>query len=503
MGKLHLTVSGLHFQYEQSPETLFSDLGFAVQSGWTGIIGGNGAGKTTLLKLVTGLLTPQAGSLVVPGRRLYCRQGTDAPPPGLEDFYQALYDGDSDAGRLFGLLRLDHDWPYRWDTLSHGERKRAQLAAALQTLPELLALDEPTNHLDAAGQRILLDGLSGFKGIGLLVSHDRGFLDRLCGGYLFVSGGNALYRPGPLADCLEQERRENAAALREYDIRRKNWQRLKRETQSRRETADRHRSDVSKKGIGKHDSDARARINGIKNTGRDAIGDKLTKTMKLRADKAGAEMTAVTKPGFRKSGVSLNGLETRRDFLMRMEPGRLPLGELRNLTYPELVIRPGDRIALTGDNGSGKSTLISRMFSSGGIRTGETLYLPQEISAADRDRLQNLCQELSDSDRGMLLSHYYRLNGNPRIIEETGTLSPGELRKLTLASGFFDECSLIILDEPTNHLDLPSRQAMEETLAVFSGALLLVSHDGVFRNRLCREEWSIGKNILRIKPLQG
>lgn len=500
MGRLHLTVTDLNFQYESSPETLFERLSFSLGDGWAGVTGGNGAGKSTLLRLVTGSLEPAGGVIAAPQQRVYCPQETVVQPPGLEDFYQALYDGDNTAGRLFGLFRLDHDWPYRWDTLSHGERKRLQLAAALLTEPELLALDEPTNHLDSEGQDILLEGLKTFDGIGLIVSHDRGFLERLCSGFLFVSGGKALYRPGTLTDCLEQERRENTAALREYETLRKNWRRLKREAQARRETVDQKKGQLSLKGVNPKDHDARARVNGLKNTGADAIGTNLAKAMQVRAEKAAVEMTtaAAAKPGLRKSGVSLSGRASRRDALARLEPGSLPLGEDRTLRYPELVLRGNDRVALTGPNGSGKSTLLSRLFADGGIRKEETLYLPQEYSGKDQTAFSRWFGGLPDRERGELLSHYYRLNGNPRIIETLETLSPGEFRKLSLAGGLFRECTLIVLDEPTNHLDLPSRMAMEEALGEYPGALLLVSHDAVFRKTLCPAEWRLENGKLKI-----
>lgn len=500
MSMIILSVSGLCYHYEQAIKPLFTNIEFTVSAGWTGVIGANGAGKSTLLKLLCGELELQEGHISAVQSSIYCMQETDCIPENLNDFFQTLYEGDNEAGRLFSLFNMHHDWPYRWESLSHGERKRAQLAAALLHEPELLALDEPTNHLDSKGLKILMEGLGRFDGVGLVVSHDRAFMEELCSGFLCVDAGKVIYRPGTLSQVVEQQEKEKAAALKEYENHKRQYEQLKRTTQETRENAEQRKKNMSKKKLDKKDIDGKARIDGLRLQGKDVIGSMLTRKIQDRRDRALSELSAAAqkKPQYRKSGISMSGTTSKSDFIASLKAGTLKLGEGKVLSFPDLCIRPRDRLALNGSNGSGKSTLIKALIKRGGINKEETLYLPQEYTESDQENLARRFKTLSDTERGELLSHFYRLNGNPAFLQDPTFLSPGEFRKLSLAEGLFKECSLIILDEPTNHLDLPSRIAIEQALQNFAGALLIVSHDIVFRQKLCTIHWEIHDSRLKV-----
>ncbi|MBN1359979.1 MAG: ATP-binding cassette domain-containing protein [Sedimentisphaerales bacterium] len=176
MSKRFVRFHHLAFAYPSSVEPLFSDLSLHLPCGWSGVVGANGAGKTTLLKLAVGVLTPDRGAVDAPARTLYCPQRTDNAP---EHFAQLLDTQTKAAGTVRDMLGVQADWFDRWPTLSHGERKRAQIAVALWREPDVLAVDEPTNHLDAPARDIVADALRSFRGVGLLVSHDERFLDAL------------------------------------------------------------------------------------------------------------------------------------------------------------------------------------------------------------------------------------------------------------------------------------------------------------------------------------
>ena len=126
-----------------------------------------------------------------------------------------LDDLDPDAFELRGRLGLDADFGTRWESLSHGERKRAQIGCALWQQPELLAIDEPTNHIDAAARELLLAALARFRGVGLIVSHDRELLDALCVQCLWLEPPTATVYAGGYTKAREQRRHDRAVAASE------------------------------------------------------------------------------------------------------------------------------------------------------------------------------------------------------------------------------------------------------------------------------------------------
>jgi ATPase subunit of ABC transporter with duplicated ATPase domains len=223
-----LTFSGVTFSYDSSDEPLIVGLTAAFPEGWTGVVGANGTGKSTLLRLAVGDLTPQSGTISTLSGAVYCRQRTDDPPEGLAAFLES---GDLDADAIKSSLGVGEDWPVRWKSLSHGERKRAQVAVELWVRPAVLALDEPTNHIDSAARSMLERALDTYRGVGLLVSHDRALLDALCHQCLFLDPPEYVMRPGGYSRGAVQSERD-------AESRRKAKERLSREAAKlRRETA--------------------------------------------------------------------------------------------------------------------------------------------------------------------------------------------------------------------------------------------------------------------------
>ncbi|RKZ07481.1 ABC transporter ATP-binding protein, partial [Candidatus Fermentibacteria bacterium] len=170
MYQTYLRISNVSYTYPGSNQQAVAAVSLNLDSGWTAFAGANGCGKTTLLKLATGLLTPDTGSIVSSGTTVYCPQRTDYPSEFMDEF---LYDWSSESIRLRDILQIGDDWGERWNTLSYGERRRMQIAAAIWTQPSVLALDEPFNHLDTDGRSLLIRSMREYQGCGLLVSHDR------------------------------------------------------------------------------------------------------------------------------------------------------------------------------------------------------------------------------------------------------------------------------------------------------------------------------------------
>jgi ATPase subunit of ABC transporter with duplicated ATPase domains len=173
-------VSAIHldrisFSYSSAVE-VFKEVSVHLGNGWTGVVGANGAGKSTLLSLIVGELSPSEGHLTLDprgARVARCRQEVDAATPEIRAFAAAA---DGLSRKWMGRLGIDTTTFERWETLSPGERKRWQLGVALASDPNLLLLDEPTNHLDPGARQLVEEALAQFDGVGLVISHDRGFL---------------------------------------------------------------------------------------------------------------------------------------------------------------------------------------------------------------------------------------------------------------------------------------------------------------------------------------
>jgi ATPase subunit of ABC transporter with duplicated ATPase domains len=154
-------------------------------------------------------------------------------------------------------------------------------------------------------------------------------------------------------------------------------------------------------------------------------------------------------------------------------------------------MKPDDRIALTGPNGAGKSTLINHVIESIDMEQGKVVYLPQEIDLADSRAILERARSLPDETLGRLMTVVSRLGSRPHRLLESEEPSPGEVRKILLATGIAKMPHLIVMDEPTNHLDLPSIHCLEGALADCPCGLLLVSHDRRFLKSLTKTRWSI------------
>ncbi len=486
------------FAYESASQPLLTDLNLSFPAGWSGIIGLNGAGKTTLLRLACGGLQPTDGAVQLPGPALYCPQRTDDPPQGFEDFLNA-YDGTAAAWR--GRLAVRDAWLDRWDTCSHGERKRAQLAVALWQDPSVLAVDEPTNHLDAEARDLLSNALKRYRGVGLLVSHDRALLDELCGQCAFVEPPAVVVRPGGYTQGREQADAEAAAERERFSALKAEHDKLQREAARRRQEAARADGKRSKRGLAKKDHDAKGKLDQARVTGKDGQAGRLARQMDARVERARAEREAMQLRKRTQLGIGLPGARARRDALFRLGGVRLPLGADRFLDVPELVMRPSDRIALTGPNGAGKSTLVHHLVTNLELPPERVAYLPQEIPLETSRQLLADLKTLPKAELGQLLDVVHRLGTPPERVLDTDTPSPGELRKLLLAAQAIREPYLILMDEPTNHLDLPAVECLEAALAPCPAGLLLVSHDRRFLDALTERRWRMveGKNGAEVR----
>lgn len=493
MPRRFLKFDRVTFAYPGMPDPLLENVeAYFPEGEWTGIVGANGCGKTTLLKLAAGELEPSDGKVIGFGSARYVVQRTDSPPENFEDF---IYAADPVALGWKRKLAIGDDWAERWDTLSHGERKRVQIAAALWGEPDVLALDEPTNHLDGGAKAQLLAALRDFKGAGFIVSHDRAFLDALCSQCLFIFPPKATMRPGGVTQGLEEDRKEQDFN-RQRDISAKTKSRTLREAaQTRLELAEqlaaRNKAARNKK-IPANDHDGRAKRNLAKLTGKNSWAVTQSSAIAKRAAKAEASRKDFKPRKEYEMGFWVGvGEKSARNALVALEPGTLPLGDGRSLAYPELRIAPDDRIAITGDNGLGKSTLIRHLLKSANVADGKLLSIPQEISEEESRKIHAEVKRLGKEELGKVMTSVSRLGSRPGRLLESECPSPGEIRKILLALGVNRGLHLLVMDEPTNHLDLPSIECLEDALSECPCALVIVSHDTRFVERLSKIRWHL------------
>jgi ATPase subunit of ABC transporter with duplicated ATPase domains len=270
-------------------------------------------------------------------------------------------------------------------------------------------------------------------------------------------------------------------------------ERLAAEADSRRRVVEGSGNRLSKRQIDRKDNDGRGKINLARLSGKDRTGADQYKSMENRLARLDEKIKNTSVPVRRKQGITTEGADVKMDRLCLIPAGTLALGGGRSLSFPELLICPGDRIALTGANGTGKSTLTRHVLA---LLPQDTvvLYIPQEIDAESGRVLLEALEQETEKDRGEILSRFSRLGSDPWLLLQSRQPSPGEIRKLLIARGVFTNPAIIIMDEPTNHLDLSSIRLLEKTLAEVSCALLLVSHDEAFLSALTSQEWAIDKS---------
>jgi macrolide transport system ATP-binding/permease protein len=488
----YLLFENVSYTYEAMSAPLLANLSANFPSGWTGIAGANGAGKTTILKLATGLLKPRGGHVRLHGEALYCAQRTDEVPDSLDRLICGV---DRAACELKGRLAIGKDWVERWNSLSHGERKRAQIGVMLWLQPDILALDEPSNHIDAEARTLLITALRRFDGIGLLVSHDREMLDSLCNQCLFLDPPRAVLRPGSYSLGNVQAAREDDFARRRRDLASQNLARLKAEAHRRAAKArvsDRKRSKAS---LDHGDRDGRARVDLARVTGKDGQAGRLARQMRARLNIARQQEQTILVRKTYELGIWVSSEFSRRDTLFRANAGALTLGNGQEMQYPDLVMSPRDRIGLTGANGSGKTSLVRLLMSRIDLPVEHLTYLPQEIDAQSSRAILDEARRLPPEGLGKLMTVVSRLGSRPARLLESLEPSPGEVRKLLLGLGIARQPHLIVMDEPTNHLDLPSIECLEEALDGCPCGLLLVSHDLRLLSRLTRIRWHIAPAV--------
>jgi len=483
----HLKITNLYFKYNSSSTFTFKNLNLEFEQTWSCIVGANGSGKTTLLKLISKELKPSEGFIKGNDLVYYCSQSTEFLPEYFEEF---IFTYNKKTFKIKELLDIDDSWFYLWDKLSDGEKKRLQIAIALFLQPDILLLDEPTNHLDIKTKRLVSKALKSFKGIGLLVSHDRELLDSLCTNTLFLKNEDIKLFKTNYSNAMLEYKKDMNFLYKTKQNQTKELKKLQQSIDSQKQKVSQANKRLSKKNIAKKDSDSKNKINLAKLTGKDKNDGQVLKSLQSKQKHLNLKSIKLDKDYT--LGITIDSNECKNFFPISIESNTLKLSDTKKLFFEGFSINQSDKIGIVGENGLGKSSFINYILNTID-KKDKILYIPQEIRAKQTKEFFKYINNLDNNKKGEIYTIVTKLASNSKKLLQSQNPSLGEIRKLFIANGLLQKPSLIILDEPTNHMDLDSILALQEALIEYNSALILVSHDMVFLDSVVNNIWKFNK----------
>jgi macrolide transport system ATP-binding/permease protein len=475
----------IQFSYDLQHAELFSGLSLTFSTGWSSLCGVNGSGKSTLFKLISGDLTPNFGQIEKLGRISLIPQETENPPEGLESF---LIDYSRNSMKLKSNLNLESEQLKRWNSLSIGERKKIQVAIALASEPDILLVDEPTNHLDEESKGKILAELKRFRGVGILISHDRLLLNDLSTSTVFIDEGKCIQIKSSYDIAKQELKRIQQEAAHTRNLKKESLKTLSRSLQHQSEKVAQGQKKISKRGVDKKDHDTKAKINLARLTGADLADSRKKRVLEERSERISTELSNLKVKKEYKLGVFFGEISCNRRLHIAEDIWQTPF---LKILCPEIVVEPGQHIAITGLNGVGKSTFLSLWLKQ--LSSYPVKYAKQEITYDEKKHLMDDFAQMDAESKGKIFTLVSCFGSDPKSPAEGGIPSPGVWQKIIIAKAIVQGAPFLFLDEPTNHMDLAALEVLEEALRLYQGTLILISHDRSFINKVCTREFVLTK----------
>ena len=468
-----------HLSMEFASRPVLDDISFLInRKERIALVGKNGAGKTTLLRLIAGEYQPTAGRIsretdmtigYLPQVMLFQDDRT------LRKEVMTIFNGEDEARFVaemdrtvigLGFERKDFERPC--SEFSGGWRMRIELAKILLRHPDLLLLDEPTNHLDIESIQWLEDFLKTSPSAVLMVSHDRAFIDNVCGRTIEITLGRIYDYNVNYSRFVELRKERHEQQVRAY----MNQQKMIQDTE---EFIERFRYKATKA------VQVQSRIK------------QLEKLERLEVDLEDTSRLNLRFPPAPRSG----------DFPLIVEDLRKDFGTHTVFHDVTFTIRRGEKVAFVGKNGEGKTTLVKCIMGQldymGSLKIGHNVkigYFAQNQAALLDENLTVFetidyvaVGDIRTKIRDILGAFMF---GGEASDKKVKVLSGGERSRLAMIRLLLEPCNLLILDEPTNHLDMQSKDVLKAALKDFNGTLICVSHDRDFLDGLVTKVYEFG-----------
>lgn len=394
-----------------------------------------------------------------------------------QDYYmKGGYDRNEKLSKVCTGLKFDDAFLQKeFKILSGGEKTTVNLGKILLENPDVLLLDEPTNHLDMDSVEWLEKYLKSYKGMVIIVSHDRYFLDNVVTKIVEVENRRCETYDGNYSDYVRQKEEDMLLQFENYKDQKKKIHAMENAIKDLRDWA--QRADNNK--FFRRAASMQRKLDKMERIDRPVFEKQNIKISFKSAERSGNEVLKV-------SGLS-KSFEGKKIF-----------------ENTDLYISLGERVALIGPNGSGKTTFLKMLLGEINADQGQILqganiklsYLPQHVTFNNEEDTVIDCfrenKYILEGKAREYLARFMFFGKDP--YKRVKHLSGGEKVRLKLSMLLYEETNFLILDEPTNHLDIDSIEVLEEALEDFNGTILFISHDRYFINKVCSRVVAIEAN---------